>query len=240
MSIQLLVSVRDVAEALEAAAGGADIVDIKDPSRGPLGYAGSEVISEILAALKSEVPVSAALGESHEWHNSPTRQELAILSQLTFLKPGPQRLASLADWPASMAALRNTLFGGVSARWVAVSYADYKQCDAPSPREILQHADSCAGFLIDTFDKSGASTFDTVGLSELQDLREICRSRGLFFALAGRVQSQHLKQIADLQPDVVGVRGAVCEQNDRTARLTRERVCELKSALDGICISVTS
>lgn len=240
MTIQLLVSVRDSVEALEAAEGGADIVDIKDPSRGPLGYAGSEVISEVLAALKTDVPVSAALGEAFEWCDTPNQQEMEILSQLKFLKPGPQGLASAVDWPARLKALRDAVSHGISTQWVAVSYADYRQCDAPPPREILRHADSYAGFLIDTFDKAGGSTFDNLEFSELRDLREACRGRGLFFALAGRIQSRHLENIAELQPDIVGVRGAVCEQNDRTGRLTRERVSDFRSALDGICVSVTS
>ncbi len=44
---RLLVSVRSAEEALAAIAGGADILDVKEPSRGSLGMANSEVIAAI-------------------------------------------------------------------------------------------------------------------------------------------------------------------------------------------------
>src|SRR5262245_26134710 len=64
---QLLVSVRDVAEARAALTGGADIIDIKEPRRGPLGMAKPAVMAEIVAGVGGRAPVSAALGELHEW-----------------------------------------------------------------------------------------------------------------------------------------------------------------------------
>ena len=41
----LLVSVRSAAEALSALAGGADVIDVKEPNRGSLGAADDETIS---------------------------------------------------------------------------------------------------------------------------------------------------------------------------------------------------
>jgi uncharacterized protein (UPF0264 family) len=68
---QLLVSVRDVAEAEAALAGGADIIDIKEPRRGALGMADAAMIAEIVACVDRRVPVSAALGELREWAAGP-------------------------------------------------------------------------------------------------------------------------------------------------------------------------
>ena len=60
---RLLVSVRSATEALSALAGGAAIIDVKEPSRGPLGRADDMVIRAVLAAAADRVPVSAACGE---------------------------------------------------------------------------------------------------------------------------------------------------------------------------------
>src|SRR5436853_4004631 len=59
---QLLVSVRDVAEAMSARAGGADVIDIKEPKRGPLGRADDAVVSAVRNAVGHDCLVSAALG----------------------------------------------------------------------------------------------------------------------------------------------------------------------------------
>ena len=47
---QLLVSVRDLGEAAAALAGGADLIDVKEPIRGPLGRADEATIRGIVDA----------------------------------------------------------------------------------------------------------------------------------------------------------------------------------------------
>src|SRR5262245_51990310 len=63
---RLLVSVRDAAEAEAALAGGADLIDVKEPSRGALGRADAVVIADIVRAVGGKAIVSAALGELRE------------------------------------------------------------------------------------------------------------------------------------------------------------------------------
>jgi len=75
-SPQLLVSVRSADEARAALAGGADLIDVKEPSRGPLGAADSEVIGDVLRAVDGRVPVSAALGEFVAWRDRPVPRGL--------------------------------------------------------------------------------------------------------------------------------------------------------------------
>jgi len=65
--MQLLVSVRSAAEALDALEGGAGLIDVKEPSRGPLGAADYEVIEEVVRVVGGRCPVSAALGELRDW-----------------------------------------------------------------------------------------------------------------------------------------------------------------------------
>ena len=67
MSMQLLVSVRNANEAVLAAQSGADIIDVKEPVQGALGFAGWNTISDVVEAVSSNVPTSAALGECVEW-----------------------------------------------------------------------------------------------------------------------------------------------------------------------------
>ncbi|HEY3395272.1 MAG TPA: (5-formylfuran-3-yl)methyl phosphate synthase [Lacipirellulaceae bacterium] len=62
----LLVSVRGAGEALEALAGGADVIDVKEPKRGSLGAADAPTIAEVVRAVNGRATVTAALGELME------------------------------------------------------------------------------------------------------------------------------------------------------------------------------
>jgi hypothetical protein len=62
----LLVSVRNAAEAEEALAGGADIIDVKEPSRGPLGRADAQNARDVIQTVSGRRLVSVALGELAE------------------------------------------------------------------------------------------------------------------------------------------------------------------------------
>ena len=59
----LLVSVRSAAEACAALAGGAALIDVKEPAHGPLGRASDDVIRAVMDAVGGRCAVSAALGE---------------------------------------------------------------------------------------------------------------------------------------------------------------------------------
>src|SRR5256885_10648472 len=62
--MRLLVSVASATEALAARAGGADIIDAKDPLAGALGAVPLSVLAEIHAAVGGTHPVTAAIGDA--------------------------------------------------------------------------------------------------------------------------------------------------------------------------------
>jgi (5-formylfuran-3-yl)methyl phosphate synthase len=95
----LLVSVRSAEEARAALAGGADLIDVKEPSRGPLGRADDQTIREILDEVGGRAPVSAAFGEWRDYLGGP------IPDQLRFVKWG---LAGCrADWTSAVDQISN-------------------------------------------------------------------------------------------------------------------------------------
>ena len=60
---RLLVSVRSAAEAEAALAGGAALIDVKEPDRGALGRADDAVIADVVRAVAGRAPVSAAASQ---------------------------------------------------------------------------------------------------------------------------------------------------------------------------------
>ena len=64
--MRLLVSVGDVEEAAAALAGGADIIDAKDPLVGALGAVRPRVLRGIRTAVGDARPVTAAIGDASD------------------------------------------------------------------------------------------------------------------------------------------------------------------------------
>src|SRR6266496_2650971 len=95
----LLVSVRSVAEALTALAGGADVIDVKEPSRGSLGAADDDTISAVVRAVNGRAPVSAALGELVDLIGSPIGDGTpTLVDGVSLFKIGLARCRALNDW----------------------------------------------------------------------------------------------------------------------------------------------
>src|SRR5256885_4242496 len=64
--MRLLVSVRGSVEARAALAGGADVIDAKDPARGALGPVQRDRLAAIRRVVGAARPVSAALGDADD------------------------------------------------------------------------------------------------------------------------------------------------------------------------------
>ena len=178
--MQLLVSVRSAEEAAEALAGGASLIDVKEPRRGPLGCADEAVIRAVVERVGGRRPVSAALGELPE----RGAEVPSFVSALAFVKWGLAGRRG-GNWQADFlwsAAVSAALAFGLSfpgkgkakkkesggdrrtpkAQAVLVAYADAERAAAPSVEEILDFACRRAWpvrdhvLLLDTFDKRSA------------------------------------------------------------------------------------
>ena len=213
----LLVSVRDAAEAVEAVAGGAAIIDVKEPAHGPLGPAAADVAAHIAATVAGMRPWTLACGELCAEAPQVLDGVLRSLSRLparvappAAAKAGPAEL-DIDAWRRAFEAFMAALPRGIEP--VAVAYADWRRAAAPKPAEIIEAAAAlgCETVLIDTFDKAGPGLL-AAGMEPLTaPWVESARSRGLRVAVAGRLTLGQIPAAASLAADVVAVRSAVCE-----------------------------
>ena len=226
----LLVSVRSAREARAAVDGGAAVIDVKEPDRGPLGRADVSVWSEVRRAVPAGMPVSVALGELSEWKKGPPPGVEAPPEPVSFRGFSFRKLGLAGagpGWAADWARVRERFGDGPS--WVAVVYADWERADSPPPDVILDAAlatDDCAGVLIDTWDKSSESPVDLSWAHWFERARRSCR----LTALAGRLDASEIARLAPLRPDVFAVRSAACFGGDRRAGVDPARVAELVRA----------
>ncbi|NUQ63915.1 MAG: hypothetical protein HUU20_15665 [Pirellulales bacterium] len=204
---RLLISVRDVQEARVARECGADLIDVKEPSRGPLGAADFDVVGDVVREVAGRTPVSMALGELLQWLPCRASQ---LPEGLTYAKMGMAgtigNSAWLSTWRLALESLPNSVLS------VAVAYADWFTAGAPQPLEIAVEAAGlgCSWLLIDTFSKSSGWLLECISFRELGELVSLARQRRLGVVLAGSLSEQTIPMVLPLEPDYVAVRGAAC------------------------------
>ena len=220
--IRMLVSVRDVAEALTVAEAEVDFIDLKEPRAGALGGLPLAAIREIVAALRARghaLPVSATIGDL-EMDDVP-----AIVNQVhavgacgvDYVKVGIER------HPGSAAVLQ--ALAALPWQVVPVFIADHG-----FDLDLIAQARSFPAVMMDTADKRSGSLFDVASTAELRRFVSTVRGFGALVGLAGALRQRHLPALAALAPDFAGFRSAVCA-GDRGSALDRALLRQLASQL---------
>jgi uncharacterized protein (UPF0264 family) len=229
--VLLLVSVTDADEARLAVAGGADIVDAKNPSAGALGAVSPAQLAGIAAAVRQRVPLSAAFGDV-----TNTEEIAAALGEiqipLTLIKIGFRGAASDDLESLLGRALQQASALPGAPGIVAVAYADHDRVTAPSPEQVISAAIAArvAGVLVDTAVKEGSGLFGCLSSTRLREWAQRLNSRRMFLAIAGKLGADDLARAADTGASVVGVRGAACI-GGRNGRVSAEQVRRLRIQL---------
>ncbi|MEX2173100.1 MAG: (5-formylfuran-3-yl)methyl phosphate synthase [Pirellulaceae bacterium] len=225
----LLVSVRSAAEAEVALAGGADLIDVKEPLRGSLGAADPQVWRDVRQCVAGRAPISAALGELAADFDAGL---LPRTAGFQFAKMALAGCAARADWASAWLTAMANLPAGVAP--VAVAYADWQAAAAPSPDEVLAAATraDCSLMLIDTWNKSRGNLLDHLSLAELTAHSKRAAGHGMRLVLAGSLDEAAIEMLLLLRPAFVGVRGAAC-QGGRERAIDLQRVKRLAQIVRG-------
>jgi uncharacterized protein (UPF0264 family) len=232
--MRLLVSVKDAEEGALALAGGADVIDAKDPLVGALGPVTLERFREIRARVGGDRPVSAALGDAVNEAEMEWLANSFAVAGAAFVKIGfggissPARVSSL-----TAAAVSGAQGGGVdNTGVVAVAYVDAGREGGLPPQVIAGAArlGGAVGVLLDTSDKRGPGLCELFTLELLTSLVVESHQQGLFIALAGNLRKTDLPSLAKTGADIVGVRGAACI-GGRAGTISAGMICELTDQL---------
>ncbi|MCS7139161.1 MAG: (5-formylfuran-3-yl)methyl phosphate synthase [Candidatus Nezhaarchaeota archaeon] len=221
--MKVLISVLDADEAIEALAGGADIIDVKDPTKGSLGAPSIAIVESVKRCLPRGITVSVALGD--EPHGQVVKELACAVEDrdVDYVKVGSLGLKSLDEAVDAYKEIRSRLN---RAKLVVVAYADYGLNCCLNPFELLRAAykSDCEALMIDTLIKNGRSTFDYLSDSFLSKIIAEAHDMGLVFALAGSLNLSHADRVIALKPDVVGFRGAACSGDRVKGRVSRASV----------------
>ena len=220
----LLASVVSAAEAMTAVAGGADILDLKDPSKGALGALASVTIAEIVATVANRRIVSATAGDLPMEPEivRDAVQRLALLN-VDIVKVG---LFPGGDVSACISALSQMAGRGV--RLVAVMFADQQPDFALIP--TLQAA-GFAGAMLDTAGKQFGGLRGFLPPARLREFVQVAAESGLMSGLAGSLRLEDVESLALLEPDYLGFRGGICAAG-RESPLSLEKLRAVRAAVD--------
>lgn len=220
----MLASVTSVEEAQIALAGGADIIDLKNPVQGALGALPLPVIREIVKAVARRKPVSATIGDlPMQPHILADAVINTAATGVDIVKIGFFGQFGHAACIRAMAPLAAR--GGAI---VAVLFAD----DAPDFGLLgeMAHA-GLYGVMLDTATKNGKRLRHHLDDGVLLKFVEHASSLGLLTGLAGSLAIPDIAALAKIGPDYLGFRGALCQEADRKARLDPVRLSDVKNVL---------
>lgn len=234
--MQLLVSVTYVEEAENAIEGGADIIDIKNPSEGSLGANFPHVIREIVSKIPSSLESSATLGDVP---NLPGTVSLAgagaALCGVNYVKVGLMGVRTLEEAVFLLKQLRHAVkMINPHTKVIAAGYADAATVKALNPL-LLPRVSSQAGIegcMIDTAIKDGHNLFYYLNQDQLENFVTEAHGSGLICALAGSLREEDIPLIQELGADIIGFRTAVCEGDRIHGRVSKSKIQRVRSILE--------
>jgi (5-formylfuran-3-yl)methyl phosphate synthase len=231
--MQLLVSVRSAEEVGPALAGGADIIDAKEPNNGSLGRVSAETLVRIAAELPPERNLSVALGDVSS--TAEVDEAFQIVRRFHRTKPIYLKLGFagvVARYQIQQLIYYALGQVGSGYRIIPVAYADAARAQTVAPDVLLElvRDTPVSGMLLDTYRKDGTDLFAWSELEALAQWVRRVQQRGLLAAVAGSLDTHQFGQLWNVRPDIVGVRGAACE-GGRQGRISAERVTALRHLL---------
>ena len=225
--MQVLVSVRDVAEAQLVAAAGVDFIDLKEPSRGALGGLEVQAIVTIVRLLRgSGARISATIGDF------PVDAVEAILDRVEAVAATGVDLVKVG-LPGRGGADAMRLLDRLQASGhalVPVLLADQGLSPAFVDAVVAR---GFAGVMADTAHKGAGSLFAMIAEAEIAQFVATAREAGCLVGLAGALRHDDLPRLRALSPDFAGFRSAVC-RGDRTGALDADRLAALVRALHAV------
>lgn len=224
---QLLVSVKNVEEALLAWHASVDVIDLKDPNVGALGALDALMTQKIATQIdlsRQKTPtqntmLSATVGENHA---SKTILVNAIIEK----SAAGIHLIKIAVNPyfkddVFLSEIK-TLINLHRLKLIAVFYAE-KNIDY---KLIKRLADiGFYGVMIDTENKSN-SLISHMDKFDLQEIVNLCKKNGLVIGVAGSLKPQNIATLIQFEPTYIGFRSGICYQYMRNNGVDASKLAE--------------
>ncbi|MHA1784993.1 MAG: (5-formylfuran-3-yl)methyl phosphate synthase [Candidatus Helarchaeota archaeon] len=217
-----------------------DIVDVKNPLEGSLGANFPNVISDVVKLVKlqnNHLKASAAIGDLR---NFPGTASLAALGAATlgldYIKVGLRITDKDAVLYLMKKITKSVKDYAPNIKVVGATYADFERFEAINPSllpDIVAESGADVAMIDTGIKNDGKNLFDFLSMEDLKIFLDNSRQNGIETALAGSLKINHLKKLKTLNPDIIGIRGAVCEKNDRVNGLMMlDKILQFKKEMN--------
>ena len=219
----MLASVTTGDEAELAVAGGADIVDMKDPALGALGALPAATVADIVRRIAGRRPCSAVTGDlPMEPATVLAAAQAMAATGVDYVKTGIFPQGDPAGCIRALAPLAQ------GSALIGVMFADLPLDLALVP---LMAQAGFKGAMLDTARKGEGRLIDHQSLAALDDFLKLCRAHGLMTGLAGALEAPDVPRLLALGPDTLGFRGALCTGHARKAQLDPAAMALIRSLI---------
>ncbi len=216
----MLASINSLDEALLILKTSVNIIDLKNPERGALGALETNAIVEIVQVVNHQKLVSATIGDIPMLPDQVYNAANAIAKTgVDYIKIG---FFPNGDWKACLSALTN--LSQQKNRLIAVLFAD-TQPDFKIITSIKKAG--FMGVMLDTMDKSLGSLTKIMPQHTIEEFVTLANESQLLCGLAGSLKAENIPQLLKLNVDYLGFRGALCDQQNRTAQLNLDAISNL-------------
>jgi uncharacterized protein (UPF0264 family) len=224
----VLISPTSYDEAASILDTGVDIIDVKNVNEGSLGAQFPWHIRKIVELTRRYgIKTSATLGDlPFKPGTAALAAYGAAFTGITYIKAGLYGVKTVEEAVEMMDGVRRAVrMVSHTADVVAAGYADWRRFGGLSPDDLVRAAKNaqCDVVMVDTAIKDGRNLFDNMSFDELRQFVDQAREEGLGVALAGSLTWEHSERLFELNPTLIGVRGAVCVGKDRKTAICPEK-----------------
>lgn len=227
----MLASVSNLDEAKIALQENVDIIDLKDPSQGALGAVTTEVAQEVVKFISGQCLVSATIGDL-PMQATLIGKAIATMAStgVDIIKIGvfdeltDEVITSLKEQAINGAKGSN----GKQFTIVIVFFVD-KGLELEKIPALAKAG--IRGVMLDTADKPSGNLRTHIEEKELKNFVTQSKSHGLLAGLAGSLKASDIVPLLKLEPDYLGFRGALCQDNSRIQALNSYSVRNIRSLI---------
>jgi (5-formylfuran-3-yl)methyl phosphate synthase len=226
--MKVLISPTSYDEAASILDTGVDIIDVKNVNEGSLGAQFPWHIRKVVELTRQYgIKTSATLGDLPFKPGTAALAAYGVaVTGITYIKAGLYGVKTVEEAFAVMDGVRRAVrMVSDTAEVVAAGYADWRRFGGLSPDDLVRAASKaeCDVVMVDTAIKDGKNLFDNMSFDELRRFVDQARDAGLMVALAGSLAWEHAELLFELNPTLIGVRGAVCVGRDRKMAISPEK-----------------
>ena len=205
---KILASIKNVHEAEIISKFNFDIVDIKNVDDGALGYVGDSSIEKIIKIFCNNT-LSVTAGNDSSPLTKKQLKRVKFLDKLgiEYVKIGIFDINLLQDHCNFLESVKH-----LTIKTVGVIFADLISSEQEIEEVLKLDYD---GLMIDTASKNNQSTLDILSADTLKFFTESCKESDKFCGISGSLSSMRFKETLSLQPNFIGLRGALCSHSKR-------------------------